>query len=506
MKIFYRPKNIYLIVDLVVLMLSFYIVLDWFPLTTDTPFNKYSWPSIFYTTTWIVFSYIFKRYTTLRKQTFFGATFKLFYITIIVSFFYLVLIQLYFNNKFSEYVLFSISVVVFTINYAALNIYFAYRFAVDYNDFTISLDENRINAKVKPANPLDEESLKDLCSTINNHSGAKVLSFLEENVSLGSGNTLVFASSDWSVLKYQPLYLFSTIIQLEKLNNIRGINKMFAVANEKLPDDGILVSCFETKSTYKKRLLESYYNGINYFVYFFSFLYKRILPKIFLSHRFYYFLTGGKNRILSKAEVLGRFYCCGYKIIKEKKIGKLTYVLAQRVKQPEPLLNKTYGTLIRLHRYGRNGEPIEVFKMRTMHPYSEYLQSYIYERNNLRSGGKFNKDFRITTLGRLMRKYWIDELPMIMNVLNGEMKIVGVRPLSTQYFSLYNKELQEKRNKYKPGLLPPFYADMPHTLQEIQTSELAYLNSCETKGVFVTDLRYFFLILENILIKKVRSA
>lgn len=506
MKIFYRPKLIYLIVDLLVLMMSFYVVLDWFPLTTDTPFNKYSWPSIFYGITWISCSYLFKRYTTLRKQTFFGITFKLFYITIIVSFFYLIIIKLYFDTKFSEYVLFSISVVVFTINYASLNIYFAYRFAVDYNDFTVTLDENRVNAKVKPATPLDEDSLKDLCLTINSHSGPNVLKFLQKNVSLGTGNTLVFASADWTVLNYQPLYQFSTIIQLEKLNNIKGINKMFAVANEKLPDDGILISCFETKSTYKKRLLQDTYIGLNYFIYFFNFIYKRILPKIFLSHNLYYFLTGGKNRILSKAEVLGRFYCCGYKIIKEKKIGKLTYVLAQRVKQPEAMLSKTYGTLIRLHRYGKNGEPIEVFKMRTMHPYSEYLQSYIYDRNNLRDGGKFNRDFRITTLGRFMRKYWIDELPMFMNVLNGEMKLVGVRPLSAQYFSLYSKELQEKRSKYKPGLLPPFYADMPRTLQEIQASELVYLNSCETKGVFITDLKYFFLILENILVKKARSA
>jgi hypothetical protein len=45
-----------------------------------------------------------------------------------------------------------------------------------------------------------------------------------------------------------------------------------------------------------------------------------------------------------------------------------------------------------------------------MHPYSEYLQEYIYENNKLQQGGKFNNDFCVTTLGRIMRKTWIDEL------------------------------------------------------------------------------------------------
>jgi len=93
-----------------------------------------------------------------------------------------------------------------------------------------------------------------------------------------------------------------------------------------------------------------------------------------------------------------------------------------------------------------------------------------------------------------------------MNLLKGEMKLVGVRPLSMQYFNLYNKELQEKRVRYKPGLLPPYYADMPKSLDEIQESEMNYLIACETRGEFKTDLRYLVIILRNILIKKARSG
>ena len=105
-----------------------------------------------------------------------------------------------------------------------------------------------------------------------------------------------------------------------------------------------------------------------------------------------------------------------------------------------------------------------------------------------------------------MRKYWLDELPMIFNLLNGDMKLVGVRPLSAHYFNLYSIELQELRTKFKPGLLPPFYADMPKTLDEIQESEMKYLELCNKNGVFFTDIKYFYLILRNIFFRKARSA
>jgi lipopolysaccharide/colanic/teichoic acid biosynthesis glycosyltransferase len=193
-------------------------------------------------------------------------------------------------------------------------------------------------------------------------------------------------------------------------------------------------------------------------------------------------------------------------VVQEKKIGKLTWVVAERAKQPEKIQKRIYGPLITLKRFGKDKIPFKVYKMRTMHPYSEYLQAYIYERNSLQEGGKFKRDIRVTTLGGFMRKYWLDELPMFINLLKGDMKIVGVRPLSAHYFSLYSAELQQKRVKFKPGLLPPFYADMPKTLDEIQASEMRYLTMCEEKGVFFTDLKYILRILHNILIKKARSA
>lgn len=504
MKVFYKPSYFFLIIDFLILILSLYVVLDWFPLTTDSPFTKYSEPSFLFISSWLVFSYFLKRYRPLKQLQYFRSTIKLFYVSSINFVVFMVLIHFFFK-LYSGFVLLAITTGTFLVNYILTSFYFAYRFAVDYNEIALKPAEKRVNANVKPATLLDDKSYEQLKSTICTHSTNSVLNFLESHIDLKSGNNLVFINNDVANLQMVPNYQYSTIIQLERLNNMRKINKKFTVINEKLPDNGLFICCFESKSTRKKRILNGRVKGLNYIFYFFDFLFKRVMPKIFITKRLYYFLTGGNNRIFSKAEVLGRLYCSGYKVIKDKKVGQLTYIIAQRIKEPETNQKRIYGPLIRLRRFGKDSEFIEVYKFRTMHPFSEYLQGYIYEKNSLNVEGKFYKDFRITTVGRIIRKYWIDELPMFFNLLNGEIKIVGVRPLSIQYFNLYNKELQEKRTKFKPGLLPPFYADMPQTLEEIQESEMNYLIACETKGVIKTDLRYFFIIFKNILIKNARS-
>ncbi len=183
----------------------------------------------------------------------------------------------------------------------------------------------------------------------------------------------------------------------------------------------------------------------------------------------------------------------------------LLFVIAAREFRPKTIQRKVYGLLVKLNRVGKNGKVFHVYKLRTMHPYSEYLQQYIFETYGLQEGGKLKHDIRVTTLGRFARKYWIDELPMLINLIRGDMKLVGVRPLSMQYFSLYSPALQQQRIRHKPGLLPPFYADMPKTLEEIQESETRYLTRCETQGTFVTDFIYFWKIFYNILFKHAHS-
>ena len=65
---------------------------------------------------------------------------------------------------------------------------------------------------------------------------------------------------------------------------------------------------------------------------------------------------------------------------------------------------------------------------------------------------------------------------MIYNFIKGDLKLVGVRPLSKDYFKRYPKDLQKLRVKTKPGLIPPYYVDLPVTFDEICDSERRYLD------------------------------
>lgn len=501
----YKPSKISIIFDFSFLAICIFVVLRFFPLTTSNPFAKYDLASFIYFLIWIITSYFLGRYKPLHIQKYISSSFNLFYATIITFLTMWAISHFLYNQYLSVYVLFTFTTAIFTVNALFHLVYYAILYAANYEDQQLEHD-HRINASLKLASPLDKECFQDLCTVITEYAGIKVLNELRKTTDLQSGNTYISFSDSLDEMKSKTKYKFSTIIELRPLNDILGINRLLAVINTKLPDNGVFICRFESKSTLKKRLLLKYPQGLNYVVYSIVYFLKRFLPKMFFTRRLYYDITKGKNRILSKTEVLGRLYLCGFEVIKESKIDNYNYITARRTHEPDKKLQRMYGPLIKLNRIGKNGKKIEVYKFRTMHPFSEFLQAYIYGKNSLQDGGKFKRDIRITTLGRFMRKYWLDELPMLINLLQGSMKLVGVRPLSAQYFSLYSKELQELRTKFKPGLLPPFYADMPKTLAEIESSELKYLYMCQKNGTILTDIKYIFLILKNILFKNARSA
>jgi lipopolysaccharide/colanic/teichoic acid biosynthesis glycosyltransferase len=243
---------------------------------------------------------------------------------------------------------------------------------------------------------------------------------------------------------------------------------------------------------------------LNYILYSFDFIVKRVLPKLKFTRPLYFFLTHGNNLVISRAEALGRLSRGGFRIRQESFIGNYLCIEAKKINDPLPVNENIYGPLIALPRVGKNGELIKVYKLRTMHPYSEYIQDYVYKLHDLEDGGKFKNDFRVTSWGAVCRKIWLDELPMIINFFQGEMKIFGVRPLSRQYFELYRKDVRDRRIKYKPGLIPPFYVDMPEDIESIQASEIKYFDLYD-KHPFITDFKYFWKSLWNILFHHARS-
>ena len=294
----------------------------------------------------------------------------------------------------------------------------------------------------------------------------------------------------------------SVIVQKRAIHQIRHLNTLLNKTNEILEDRGFLWCHCRTASLKRRLMMERYPWGVNYVVFLLHFLWHRVIPKLNWTKWFYFWVTKGHNRTFNRVEVLGRVYRAGFEVLDEEFRRGEFFVLARKVKAPIWDDVPSGSLLIKLRRVGKDGKLIGVYKFRTMYSYSEYLQPYIYEHNHLQQGGKFADDYRVTPWGKWMRKLWIDELPMIINLFKGEMKLVGVRPLSRQYFSLYTPEMQELRTRVKPGLLPPFYYDKhtPQTIDEVQASERRYIEACLEHPIR-TDIKYFFGTIGNIIFR-----
>lgn len=347
-------------------------------------------------------------------------------------------------------------------------------------------------------------NLRNLKKQIIDATDRKAYNFICHHIDISDlQNTILSTSTQFNIDTLADNFYFS-IINLKRINDIRYLNKFFESINAKLPINGIFIGCMETQQQRKMRILNKFPLGIGYPYYVFDYILKRVFPKFPITKQIYFLLTRGHNRVLSWAETLGRIYSCGFEIIKGEPIGNLEYFAVRKISVPAYDKSPTYGPLISLKRIGKDGKIINVYKVRTMFPYAEYIQEYIYSTNKLREGGKFYRDFRVSTAGRIMRRLWIDELPMVWNLLKGDLKIVGVRPLSKHYLSLYTSEHRNFRIRFKPGLIPPFYADNPKTIDEIIESEHKYLIAYQ-KHPFLTDVKYFFKALYNIIIKRKRS-
>jgi lipopolysaccharide/colanic/teichoic acid biosynthesis glycosyltransferase/ribosomal protein L33 len=335
-------------------------------------------------------------------------------------------------------------------------------------------------------------------------SNPKLSNFINLYFDLSSRSNYLTSTSDQINLEKLTFSKFSSILNLKKVNDIRFINKFFETVNTILPSSGLYLGKVVTYPNRRSAILKKYPPVLNKIIYFFDYIFSRVLPKLPIAKNLYFQLTKGKGRVISRAEVYGRLYSCGFEIIDEKTINHSLFFVAKKFKDPCYDQNPTYAPLISLNRIGKNGKIIKVHKLRTMHPFSEYLQEYVYNRNKLQEGGKIKNDFRISPEGRFFRKFWIDEIPMLINIFKGEMKLVGVRPLTKHFYSLYDEDLQQKRIKNKPGFIPPFYVDLPKTMSEIMESERKYLELYD-QSPFITDVKYFFMAFKNVLFKGARS-
>jgi exopolysaccharide biosynthesis polyprenyl glycosylphosphotransferase len=107
----------------------------------------------------------------------------------------------------------------------------------------------------------------------------------------------------------------------------------------------------------------------------------------------------------------------------------------------------------RQQRSGLNGAPFEIFKFRTMVTNAEQFKHELAAMNEM-SGPVFKvtNDPRVTPLGKFLRKWSLDELPQIFNILRGEMSLVGPRPLPVDEVKRFNDLAHRRRLSVKPGL------------------------------------------------------
>jgi lipopolysaccharide/colanic/teichoic acid biosynthesis glycosyltransferase len=509
-----RSIFITILFDILALIASALFVLWIKPGQAEPYISTYLIPFIWFTSIWIIISFISRKYSASERLKLSRAVFYIILINLLITGLVVIIMYLLRSLYFSRFVLFGTIILVTLIECIfAFCDYFISNASKGEDSSKVFEAYQRVvgrdltypKSEVFPPEITFDPVPENIKETIIEESNEEVFQFLSENIDLNIPNySLLSTATQFNVDKL-PEKTYLKIVNLKRINDIRYINKFFESVNRKLIDGGFFIGCAETKDQRKKRILKKYPIVFNRIYYFFDFIVKRVFPKFNITKQIYFFLTRGENRVVSKAETLGRLYSCGFRIINEKNIEGQLYFVARKNKIPFYDMEPTYGPLVKLNRVGKNGKIIHVYKLRTMHPYAEYLQEYIYDKSALQEGGKFKDDFRITTLGKFFRKFWIDELPMLINFIRGEMKIVGVRPLSKHYFSLYSTELQEKRTKSKPGLIPPFYVDMPKTLDEIQASEMKYLIAHE-KHPFLTDWKYFWKAVWNILFRRARSA
>jgi lipopolysaccharide/colanic/teichoic acid biosynthesis glycosyltransferase len=125
-------------------------------------------------------------------------------------------------------------------------------------------------------------------------------------------------------------------------------------------------------------------------------------------------------------------------------------ILAIRLGSPGP-------ALFRQERVGRGGAVFGIFKFRTMYDGAHAHRSALASLNESSGIFKIRRDPRVTTIGRLLRRASIDELPQLINVVRGEMSLVGPRPLILEEDELVQGPYRA-RLQVTPGMTGPWQA------------------------------------------------
>ena len=149
--------------------------------------------------------------------------------------------------------------------------------------------------------------------------------------------------------------------------------------------------------------------------------------------------------------------------------------------------NKGAGAFFTQERPGKNGKIFKVIKFKTMTD----------ERD---ADGKLLPDAqRLTKVGKFVRSTSIDELPQLINVLKGDMSLIGPRPLLVKYLPLYSKE-QARRHEVRPGITGWAQCHGRNAISWTEKFKLDvwYVDHCS----LITDIKVIFITIKKVLFRE----
>ena len=158
------------------------------------------------------------------------------------------------------------------------------------------------------------------------------------------------------------------------------------------------------------------------------------------------------------------------------------------------------GAIFRQRRVGRDGKLFWLYKFRTMCPDAEEQLNELLSQNQMDGPVfKIKGDPRITRVGRFLRKTSLDELPQLLNVLQGDMSIVGPRPALPREVELYS-DYQRQRLYVTPGL-SCYWQIAPHRNEMIFDEWVALDLKYIQERSFWVDWKIIFLTVRAMLMK-----
>lgn len=149
--------------------------------------------------------------------------------------------------------------------------------------------------------------------------------------------------------------------------------------------------------------------------------------------------------------------------------------------------NKGAGAFFFQERPGKNAKLFKVIKFKTMTD----------ERDS--EGNLLPDEKRLTKVGKFVRSTSIDELPQLINVLKGDMALIGPRPLLVQYLPLYSPE-QARRHEVRPGISGWAQCHGRNAISWTEKFKLDvwYVDHC----TLLTDIKVIFITIKNVLMRK----